>query len=252
MAAPKKTALAVPKAKLALPANLEQDMANEIAQFKGRLSAPSGNRIRTDEKIFTLPNDDTSDTLNVIIVDFVSYNAYYEGAWNPNAIVPPNCFAIGLEPASMVPNEKSPEVQAESCAACWANQWESSPTGKGKACNNTKLLAVMAPDADSDTPLLLLKVTATALKNFDAYVASVVRTMQRPPRGVITQITFDPASKYSSLRFGDPQACTPAQMAVAYARREEAMELLMTEPDVSKFEPAAKAKPKGKPLRKAA
>lgn len=252
MAAPKKTAVAVPKAKLNLPANLEADMANEITQFKGRIASPSGNRIKADEKIFTLPNGDTSDTLSVIIVDFVSYNAYYDAPWNPNAIVPPNCFALGLEPANMVPSDNSPEKQAESCASCWANQWDSSSAGKGKACNNTKLLAVVAPDADADTPLLLLKVTATALKNFDAYVTSVVRTMQRPPRGVITQITFDPNLKYSSLRFSDPQPCTPEQMALAYSRRDEAMEVLMKEPDVSGFAAATKPKTKAKALRKAA
>lgn len=248
MAAPK-TAVAVPKAKLNLPANLEEDMANEIAQFKGRLGAPTGHRIKTDEKMFELPNGDQSDTLNVIIVDFVAYNTYYEGAWNPNAIVPPNCFAIGTEIASMVPSENSPEKQHENCSACWANQFESG-VGKGKACSNTRLLAVIAPDGDSDTPLLLLKVTSTALKNFDAYVASVIQTLQRPPRGVITQITFDQTVKHSSLRFSNPQACTKDQMALAYSRREEAMQLLTQEPDVSKFVPAAK--PKGKALRKAA
>lgn len=251
MAAPK-TAIAVPKkAKLNLPANLAEDMANEIAQFKGRLSAPSGRRIKTDEKMFTLPNDDTSDTLNVIIVDFVARNEYYESAWNPNAIVPPNCFAIGTEIASMIPSDNSPEKQHENCASCWANQFDSG-VGKGKACSNTRLLAVIAPDADSDTPLLLLKVTSTALKNFDSYVASVIQTMQRPPRGVITQITFDQTVKHSSLRFSNPQACTQEQMALAYSRREEAMQLLLQEPDVSKFVATAKAKPKGKPLRKAA
>lgn len=242
MAAPKRgTAVAVPKAKIQLPANIAADMASEIEQFKNRIAAPTGSRIGTDEKIFTLPNGDTSDTLSVIIVDFVSYNAYYDKPWNPNAIVPPNCFSLGLEPAGMVPSENSPDLQAESCAACWANQWKSSPTSAGKACSNTKLLAVIAPD-DPEAPLMLLKVTATALKNFDAYVTGVARSFQRPPRGVITEITFDPNLKYSSLRFGNPIACTPDQLALAYSRREDAMTRLMVEPDVSAFVAAPVAK----------
>lgn len=255
MAAPKKsgTAIAVPKAKINLPANIAADMEAEIAQFKNRIAAPTGNRIGTDEKIFTMPNGDTHDTLSVIVVDFVSYNAYYDKPWNPNAIVPPNCFSLGLEPAGMVPSENSPEPQAESCAACWANQWKSSATGGGKACNNTKLLAVIEPDGDVDSPIMLLKVTATALKNFDAYVTGVARAFQRPPRGVVTEITFDQNLKYSSLRFGNPIACTPEQMALAYARREDAMARLMVEPDVSAFvaAPVAKGRAKAAP-RKAA
>lgn len=246
------TAVAVPKAKMQLPVDIAAQMAAEIEAFKGRIAAPTGNRIGTDEKLFTLPNGDTSDTLSVIIVDFVSYNAYYDKPWNPNQIVPPNCFSLGLEPAGMVPSENSPEPQAESCAACWANQWKSSATGAGKACSNTKLLAIIAPD-DPEAPIMLLKVTATALKSFDAYVTSVARSFQRPPYGVITEITFDPNLKYSSLRFGNPVACTPDQMALAWSRKEDAMARLMVEPDVSAFVAAAPKAAARKPAtRKAA
>lgn len=255
MAAPKaaRGTAVVPKAKIQLPANIQQDMAAEIDAFKNRIAAPTGSRIGTDEKIFTMPNGDTSDRLSVIIVDFVSYNAYYDKPWNPNAIVPPNCFSLGLEPAGMIPSENSPEMQAESCAACWANQWKSSATGNGKACSNTKLLAVIAPD-DPEGPIMLLKVTATALKNFDAYVTGVARAFQRPPRGVITEITFDENLKYSSLRFGNPVACSPEELALAYSKREDAMARLMVEPDVSAFvaaAPVAKGRAKAAP-RKAA
>jgi hypothetical protein len=243
------TAVAV-QAKINLPVNIAAQMAAEIEAFKGRIAAPSGDRIKADEKLFTLPNGDTSDTLSVIIVDFVSYNAYYDKPWNSNQIVPPNCFSIGLEPAGMVPSENSPEMQAESCAACWANQWKSSATGAGKACSNTKLLAVIAPD-DPDAPLMLLKVTATALKSFDAYVTGVARAFQRPPRGVITEITFDPNPKYSSLRFGNPVACTPDQLALAYSRKDDAMTRLMVEPDVSAFVAAPAAPARGKAPAKA-
>lgn len=242
MAAPKKAAKStavVAKAKVQLPANLKQDMQDELEQFKTRLAAPTGNRIGTEEKIFTLPNGDTSDMLRVIIVDFVAYNAYYDKPYNSNQIVPPNCFALGLEPASMVPSDNSPEPQSGSCAACWANQFKSSPNGAGKACQNTRLLALIEPEGDIDSPIMILKVSPTALKNFDAYVAGVARSFQRPPRGVITEITFDANLKYPSLRFGNPEACTPEQMALAYARREAAMERLMVEPDVSTFQQQA-------------
>lgn len=255
MATPKaksKTAVVV-KAKISLPANIASDMASEIATFKDRIAAPTGNRIGTDEKMFTMPDGETSDTLSVIIVDFVAYNAYYATAWNPNAIVPPNCFALGLSPTGLIPSDNAPEKQAESCAACWANQWKSSPTTNGKACSNTRLLAVIAPDGSIDDPIYLLKVTPTALKNFDAYVAGVAKAFQRPPRGVITTISFEANEKYSSLRFSNPIACTADNLALAYARKDDAIERLMTEPDVSAFAAAPPAKAARKvPARKAA
>jgi hypothetical protein len=240
-----KTAKNLPAVKKnTLPANLQEEMANEIEQFKNRIAGPSGNKIKTDDKIFTLPDGTSGETLSVVIVEFMANNAYYDKPWNPNLVVPPVCFAIGVEPAGLTPSENSPEAQAESCAACWANQWKSSKTGNGKACTNSRLLAVMAPDQSEDQPLMLLKVTPTALQAFDGYVASVARTFQRPPRGVITEISFDPNSKYPSLRFGNPVACSNEQLAAAYARREEAFQLLAKEPDVSSsLTPVAAPKP---------
>ena len=71
---------------------------------------------------------------------------------------------------------------------------------------------------------------------------------------MITEISFDPMVKYSSLRFGNPVPCSPEQMALAYSHREAAMERLMIEPDVSAFVAAAPEPVKGrKPVaRKAA
>ncbi|WP_018609536.1 hypothetical protein [Uliginosibacterium gangwonense] len=248
------TAVAVSRAKVnlpALPENLQEQMDSEIAAFQNRLSAPGGDRIKvSQEKLFELPNGDTSDELDCIIVDFVSFNAYYEGAYNPNNITPPKCFAIGLEPTGMIPSANSPECQAESCTACWANAWKSG-TGNGKACNNTKLLAVLPPDGDMETPLMILKVSATGLKAYDSYVASVARTFQRPPRGVLTTITFDPNVTYASLRFGNPRPCDKNQLALAFARKEEALQRLLTEPDVSAFAAETPA-PKPKALQKPA
>ena len=241
MAAAKKTAVATAKSNL--PANLQADLAAEMESFKTRLAAPTGDQIKVDDKVFKLPNGDTCDTLSVIIVDFVAYNKYYEGAYNPNNIVPPNCFSIGLEPASMVPSANSPDKQADACGSCWANQFKSSSNGNGKACQNRIRLAVMAPDDDGSGPLMLLEVSSTALKSFNSYVASVARTFQRPPRGVITEISCDPNLKYDSLRFSNPQPCTPELFALAHSRKQEAQERLMVEPDVSTQAEAPAAKP---------
>lgn len=244
-AAPKKTGTALAVAKPTLPANIQDEMAKEMASFKERLSAPGGDRIKPTKKGFELPNGDTADTLRAIIVDFVSFNAYYKSTYNPNSIEAPECFAIGLEPTGMEPSENSKDKQCDTCTACWANQWKSG-NGNGKACGNSKLIALIEPDGDLNSPLMLLKVSATAIKNFDSYVAQVARTFNRPSYGVVTEITLDPNLDYPSVRFGDPQPCDKDQLALAFARKEEARQRLLTEPDFSSLPEAAAAPARGK------
>lgn len=236
---------AVARAKINLPVDANEQMAREVAALANRIQAPSGNKIAiTQDKQFKLPNGDADDTMQGIIVDFVSYNAYYDKPYNPNDITPPNCFALGEVPSELSRSDNSPDPQCDGpCAGCWANQWKSSPTSNGKACGNHKLLAILPPNADAETPLMLLKVSPTGLKSFDGYVASVARNFQRPPYGVITEVSFDENSTYATLRFGNPQPCSTDQLALAMSRREEARAMLLIEPDVSSFEKDA---PKGK------
>jgi len=254
MAAPKAkpASTAVGKAKVTnLPVDLKAQREAEVAAMKARLAVPSGNQIKAKKGVFIMPDGGTAEEIDVIIVDFISRNEYYENGYDETNLVPPNCFAIGLEPTGLCPSENSPDCQGESCVTCWAGQWKSARTGNGKACNNNRWLAVRAADSEPDAPLMKVKVTATALKSFDGYVASLARAGV-VPRDVITHVTLDPNLEYASLRFSDPVPCTDAQMAISYARRGDAMELLMVEPDVSGF---VKAVPKAKgkaPARKAA
>jgi hypothetical protein len=233
---------AVAKPKTNLPANIDEELAAEVAALSSRLSAPSGDRIScTLNKTFKLPDgQESSEPLRVIIVDFVSYNTYYTERYDPNNIVPPACFALGLEPTGLIPSGNSPDCQSENCAACWANQWGSN--GKGKACDNNKLLAVLPAidELTADTPMWIIKVSKTAVKGFDGYVAGVARAFQKPVRAVSTLIDFDQNSDYAKLVFGSPEPITKEQFMMAHSRREEAMQRLMTEPDVSAFAAAPK------------
>ena len=236
---------AVAKAKLQLPANVAQQLAAEAASIASRIGTPSGDRIKvTQSKRFRLPSgEESAGPINAVIVDFVSMNMFYDGAFDPNDITPPICAAIGTEPTTLAPYADSTEKQCDTCSACPQNQFGSS--GKGKACSNTRLLAIMAVDADADTPMMLIKVSPTALRSFDGYVGSVARSFQMPPFGVITEISLDPTSDYPSLRFGNPTPCAPELLALAMSRRDEARARLMTKPDFAAND-VAKAAPKKK------
>ena len=221
----------VAKAKINLPVNVSQALAAEVASMTNRIGAPGGDRIKiTQGKRFRMPSgEEHAGPLMAVIVDVVSANFLYDGAYDPNDITPPICAAIGADIASLAPFDDAVDKQCDTCAACPQNQFGSK--GKGKACQNTRLLALLTPDADVDSPLMVLKVSPTALRSFDGYVASIARSFQMPPLGVITEISLDPNVDYPTLRFGNPQPADGALVSLALSRREEARTRLSTKPD---------------------
>lgn len=239
-AAPKSKALTVPKATNIV--NIKDALAREVASLAGRVAAPGGDSIKvTQDKKFLLPDGTkTEGPLQLVIVDFVSANRFYEGAYDKDNITPPACFAIGDIPTALVPSVNAPVRQSDSCGACPMNQFGSA--GAGKACKNARVLAVLPPDADADTPLWILNVSPTALKAFDSYVGEVARKFNLPPVGVVTEVSFDPNVDYGSLRFGNPKP--NEEVNTHFARKEEARTRLTVEPDVSGYEaPAPSRKP---------
>lgn len=233
-----------------MPANYEQELAKEIAEIQKRIAAPTGDRIRTNgSKNFILPDGSEGTTLTCVIVDFVSTNLYYDSPFQKDTPGAPACFAIGLEPSTLAPSDRSPVKQAETCAPCVQNQFGSALTGKGKACRNTRQLAIMAattePSAVNDTPgpVWLLSVPPTSLKAFDSYVTKL-RLNKTVPSAVVTEISMDPAITYTNLEFTAVRALAPEELPMFYGKKSEAKDRLLTEPDVSQYQPPKRA---GKP-----
>ena len=256
MAAPKKsTAVARSTGTTAVSTQTASALAAEMEAMRQRLAAQTGDKVKVDNKQFKLPNGDTSDLLTAIIVDFVYTYNYYEGDFDANNIVPPNCFAIYPDPSGAVPSDNSPDKQCEDCGRCWANQFGSK--GKGKACRNGVLMAILPPDATAETPLMTINVSSTALKPFTGYASSVARALNYPLFGVTTDLSCDPSVKYDTLRFSNPQPLDEDMIALVMARRDEARQRLLVEPDVSQLAaqdtPAAqKPKQAGRVLKPAA
>ena len=196
------TAVAVVKKASGAVVNIQDMLRKQAESMSERTSPASGISIRvTQDKQFSLPDGQKTDELEVVIVDFVARNEFYEGAYDKDNMSPPACFAIGVAPNKLVASDNSPQKQADTCAECPMNAFGSA--GKGKACKNGRVLAVLPVDADENTPIWLLKVSPTALKGFDGYVQGVARTFQTPPVGVVTKVSFDPNVTYASLRFSD-------------------------------------------------
>ena len=248
------TAVATVKAKSSAVVSIQEQLKAQAAAMAGRIAPPSGINIKvTQDKKFLLPDGSKVDgPLDLVIVDFTSRNEYYEGAYDANNITAPACFAIHPEPKSMVPSSNSPNKQADDCASCPMNQFGSA--GKGKACKNMRVLAVQmaVPDNDNggaltvfeDTPIWLLKVSPTAIKNFDGFVGNVNRIFGMPPISVVAEVDFNPTETFASLTFSNPRP--NEQLDVSFARQAEAKELLDVEPDTSSYGQTP-AKPAARP-----
>ena len=237
---PKSTAVAVKTASAGNIVSIKEALKAQAQAMAGRTAPASGSAIRLSPNKFTLPDGTTSPgPLELVIVDFTSKNAFYKGDYDPKNIVAPVCFSIGNDIKTMVPSKNSPEPQAVSCDTCPMNQYGSS--GTGKACKNSRVMAVLPPDADADTPLWLLATSPTANKGFDGHVGAVARIFEMPPIGVVTDVSLDPASTYAKLMFGNPQP--NPNIGAHFGRQEEAKAMLAVEPDVSGY---VKEKPKAR------
>lgn len=230
-----------------LPVDVRQRLEKEAAEMVKRIGSPGGDFIRlTRKKTFKLPNgQESAHPLRVVVLDFVAFKAFYDRPFSEDEKTPPACFALGRgKLKDMSPHESAPAKQSETCADCPNNEFGSK--GKGKACGDHYVLAVVEPSDKPDAPVYLIKLSPTATRPWDAYVTNVLSAFGRGPIAVSTEIFFDPDDEYPTLRFGDPKP--NEHLLLHLGRQEAATKRLMTTPDVSNYE-APKAKPAAKPKK---
>lgn len=210
--------------------SVDEQLAAEVDAIKGSISSPASRAIKTKDKMFTLPEGLVVPApMDVVIIDFITQNKYYDQPWDPNNIQPPACFAIGKDIDDMKPSDNSPDKQANSCEECPQNQFGSA--GRGKACKNTRVLAVLPLVGDEPQQLATLTVSPTAIKAFDAYVGLCSKMFKAPPIKLITEVRFNPDKTWVSLVFDNPRP--NPDYKEHFALRTEAEFLLTAEPDVS-------------------
>jgi hypothetical protein len=220
--------------------SIRDQLRQQAEDQNSKIAPPSGISIQAlNTKEFKFPDGTKAPEFEAVIVDFTSMNAFYPGPYDPKNISPPACFAIGSNPLQLVPSNNSPAKESDECKGCPNNEFGSA--GDGKACKNMRVLAVLPPDADDNTPMWTIKLSPTAIKAFDSYVRGVATTFQLPPVGVVTKFSFDPTSDYATVRVSEPQPLNDEQLAVFAARQDEAAKLLATEPDVSQFQNPTRA-----------
>lgn len=210
-------------------AELQSRIKAELETVRDSVAPPSGNKISTKDKKFTLPDGKSENTLSVVILDHRNLNRYYIKPYDSQNVVPPDCYALAksfndLSPAN---HEDVTTAQHEDCATCPYNAFGSAPNGKGKACRNMVRLAMIPPDpAVGDTPMIL-EVPPSALKNWNKLVNDLESTGLLPIQ-VITEISFDSTKTYPCPVF-TPKAAHD-NLQTLWEHREKAQGLLDASP----------------------
>lgn len=141
--------------------------------------------------------------------------SWYATKYDPNSAddnKAPDCFSND----GVTPHPSSLHRQSENCAGCPMNVFgtgtaaDGSP-GKGKACADSKQLAVFAPEArknGAENDIFGFRVPPASLKNFGGYVKALTNRGV-PLVSVVTTVGFDPNASYPVLTFKFAQALSP-------------------------------------------
>lgn len=230
-------------------ANIDQELAQDVANIKSQIGQSSSKKISVAVTgDFILPGDvSVGNEIQVVVVDFASRNNFYINPYDPNNPTPPDCYAMNKVINDMAPEDDSPEKQNEECLTCPMNAWGSGNGGKGKACQNRRYVAVLVVDPEDpeahnapDAPIYLLDLSPSNIKFFDGAVNSVSRSLGHPIKAIFT-IVGKNAGTYATVTWHDPE---PNPDYASHAqRRGEVQDMLYRRPDFA----AAAAKQQQKP-----
>ena len=178
----------------------------------------------------------------VVIADHVLENVYYEGDFDPNVLSPPTCFAFGRDEDDIAPHEvvvkagQNQDDGAGACKGCPLNAWGTADKGRGKACRNTRRLALIpAGQFDSSgrftavtdvdhfqtSALAYMKLPVTSVKGFASFVKSVAGSLRRPPHGIFTSIKVEPDPKNQVRVVFEPLSAVPNNLLAAIMKRHQ-------------------------------
>lgn len=181
---------------------------------------------------FSFNGTTLKNPLDVIVMQHAHENAYYEGEWDPDAPAAPVCFALSIDGKDMKPHELSAKPQHPKCAGCPKNEFGTADKGKGKACKNTRRLALMMPgqlDNPIEAEIAYLRPPVTSVKGWSDYVNGLASALKLPPYAVTTTIINapDPKSQFK-LSFKVAGKLDLSQVHEAFmAKRQELKETIL-------------------------
>lgn len=194
-------------------------MAGEIVAWKERLSKlaeetadaekPSGHFITFKGGQMTYNDAPVpGNKLMAVPIDYMFENAYYPGRYNPAKAASPVCYAFGRKDGEMVPHPECESPQHTQCDGCPKNEWGSDPDGgKGKACKNSRRIALLhadslkSPEEILEAAVAFCKLPVTSVKNWSTFANQCATVLKMPPLAVVAEVSVvsDPKSQFQVL-----------------------------------------------------
>jgi hypothetical protein len=223
--------------------DIEKQYADEAVEaVKTAPMMEGAPRIVASDQTFRMGEMILPDPLNLIVVAQSLLNTYYDSDYDPQQKTPPACFAVGpvTEDGDAVlhahPTSPKPQGNGESraCIGCPQNQFGSAAIGKGKACANTRQLAVVMSDdpafeSAGELKWATMTISPTGLGPWGKFVTGLGTLAKRPPHGVITQFSFNKQDKDERRRkavvaIGFKPISQPAMAAKVNQLRKQLLE----------------------------
>lgn len=178
----------------------------------------------------------------VIVLDSILENVYYEGRYDPDVPQRPICFAFGRDEKTMQPHQivigaSNQQCGASGqCAGCEMNEFGSAETGRGKACRNTRRLAMIPAGTFNQagkleliedeehyetTAVGFMKLPVTSVKGYASFVKQVAGALRRPPFGIVTKVKVVPDPKSQFKVVFEPIMNVPDELMGAIMKRHE-------------------------------
>lgn len=212
-----------------LPASftLAEQIKQDLANIKDQTDGSSVEKVRLSAKGFKAPDGSISETLQAVILDFVSENNHYAELYDKDNPTPPDCSAIGRNPNELSPNPDLETKIADNCSACENNKFGSGP-GNSKACKNTRSLALLAEGTDPDSTIWGMSIPPGSIRYFDTYVGGTLRGRHAvTPICVLTEFYMDTSNDFASPRCRMLRVLTDEELQFYYSRKPEAEAILL-------------------------
>lgn len=215
----------------------------QFISFKSGQISYQGNAIKGNE-------------LDVIAIDSVFENQYNPEKYDPDNPQPPVCYAFGRDEEELAPHPECADPQHETCKGCPHNEFGTADNGKGKACKNTRRIAVIPGDTLEEDVLrtaeaAYIRLPVTSVKGWASFVKMVKAMTGLPTLGVVATISTVPDAKTQFKVTWQQKETIDRELIPTLLDRHDAMaeEIMFPYPKPSEEAPK-KSTPKGKTVAK--
>lgn len=153
-----------------------------------------------EKTLITKPGeDDPAASIEVVVIKTNPNRSkvFYASGYVEGVDAKPTCYSN----SGVQPEADAEEPQSVKCATCEHNQWGSrmSDSGKkGKACSDSRRLAIATVDTPADP--MLIRVPAASMKSLEEY-GKILAARGVRPEAVVTRIGFDYSVAHPQLSF---------------------------------------------------